>query len=108
MVDVAVDVCDVCVIGGGLSGLVCALQLAEQKHRVVLLEASRDVGGRILAEELNVNESKTQIELGAAYCSQDHAKLLQLCQKFSAQVRFVITLCAAHTALNTYWLRLKS
>ena len=32
---------DVCVIGGGYTGLSCALHLAERGHRVVLLEARR-------------------------------------------------------------------
>ena len=32
---------DVCVIGGGYTGLFCALHLAERGYRVVLLEARR-------------------------------------------------------------------
>jgi len=33
--------CDVCVVGGGLAGLSCALNLAEKGFRVTLLEAAR-------------------------------------------------------------------
>lgn len=40
------DAWDVAIIGGGLSGLSCAYRLASGGHRVVVLEAADDVGGR--------------------------------------------------------------
>ncbi|MGM0676144.1 protoporphyrinogen/coproporphyrinogen oxidase [Ectothiorhodospira marina] len=38
---------DVAIIGGGLSGLACALSLREQGREPLILEASDEVGGRI-------------------------------------------------------------
>ena len=40
----AID-CDICIIGGGFTGLSSALHLAEQGHQVVLLEAERIAWG---------------------------------------------------------------
>src|SRR5690554_2513756 len=78
---------DVCVVGGGLSGLVCALELAKNKRKVALLESAAEVGGRVFAEELSVEGAKTTIELNASYCSEDHTELLALCEQFGAEVR---------------------
>jgi monoamine oxidase len=38
---------DVIVVGAGISGLACAATLVRQGHRVIVLEASHHVGGRI-------------------------------------------------------------
>src|SRR5215207_9727422 len=35
------------VVGGGIAGLVCALELERAGHEVVLLEKEDDVGGRV-------------------------------------------------------------
>lgn len=40
----------VLVIGGGPAGLECALALGRRGHQVALAEASRELGGRVLAE----------------------------------------------------------
>ena len=42
-----VDDCEVLVIGGGLSGLTCAVLLHEAGHSVIVVEAAERIGGRI-------------------------------------------------------------
>jgi monoamine oxidase len=54
---------DVVVIGAGVSGLAAARKLAEAGLRVVVLEASDRVGGRILT----VRDGDTVVELGAEF-----------------------------------------
>jgi phytoene dehydrogenase-like protein len=44
---------DVAVVGAGLAGLTCALTLAEAGRRVVVLEASDGVGGRVRTDEVD-------------------------------------------------------
>ena len=44
---------DVAVVGAGLAGLACALTLVEAGQRVVVLEASDGVGGRIRTDEVD-------------------------------------------------------
>ena len=38
---------DVAIIGAGLAGLTCAQQLHQAGYRVVIVEKSRGVGGRV-------------------------------------------------------------
>lgn len=44
---------DVLVIGGGLNGLVAAITLARAGRRVALIEASDQLGGRIVTQDIN-------------------------------------------------------
>ncbi|MGA8846471.1 MAG: FAD-dependent oxidoreductase, partial [Nocardioides sp.] len=43
---------DVVVVGAGLAGLRCAVELVASGHEVVVLEAEDEVGGRIRTERV--------------------------------------------------------
>ena len=62
---------DVVVVGGGLSGLVAARQVARAGRRVLVVEARRRVGGRLLNHSLR---DGSVIEAGGAFVgpTQDH------------------------------------
>lgn len=81
--------CDVCVVGGGYTGLTTALELAERGYGVVLLEAERvgwgasgRNGGQVIT---GYNKSMGQIEarMGAA----DARLLWELGEEAKAQLR---------------------
>ena len=42
-----VDDCEVLVIGGGLTGMTCAVLLHEANHSVIVVEAAERLGGRV-------------------------------------------------------------
>jgi len=62
---------DVVVVGGGLSGLVAARQVARAGRKVLVVEARNRVGGRLLNHRLN---DGSVIEAGGAFVgpTQDH------------------------------------
>jgi hypothetical protein len=62
------------IIGGGISGLYCALELSK-KHKVVLFDERDYLGGRIL--------TKNHLELGAARFNDTHILLLKLIKQFN-------------------------
>lgn len=57
------EIVDVALIGAGLAGLICAQQLHQAGYRVVAIEKSRGVGGRLATRRL----SQTRADLGAPY-----------------------------------------
>lgn len=61
------------IIGGGISGLYCALQLSK-KHKVILFDERSYIGGRIY--------TKNHLEMGAARFNDTHKILLSLIRKY--------------------------
>jgi phytoene dehydrogenase-like protein len=68
------DDTDVIVIGAGLAGLTCALELERSGVSVLLLEREPTPGGRLRTGELN----GTPIDLGAHFLSHRYATLRRL------------------------------
>jgi len=62
------------IIGGGITGLYCALKLSE-KHKIILFDDRNYIGGRIY--------TKNQLEMGAARFNNTHKNLLSLIQKYN-------------------------
>ncbi len=85
--------CDVCVVGGGFSGLSAALHLAERGYDVILLEAERlgwGASGRN-GGQLNSGQRKPQSELERIF-GQSTARLLwDLAEEAKATVKERIT-----------------
>ena len=65
---------DIIIVGGGISGLYLAYKLQKTKKKILLLERSSQLGGRIRKEKLG----ETIIEMGAARFSNKHKRLLKL------------------------------
>lgn len=68
---------DYCIIGGGIAGLYCAINLVK-KHNVILCEKYKDVGGRVSTHY----EKTVQYEQGAGRISKDHTLLLELIKRY--------------------------
>src|SRR5690242_5506442 len=70
---------DVCVIGAGLAGLTAALDLKKAGHSVVLLEARKRVGGRVVGHELPNGEYS---ERGATFVGPTQDRILAKLDQF--------------------------
>ena len=69
---------DIIIVGGGISGLYLAYNLSKTNQKILLLERSSILGGRIRTEKLG----ETVIEMGAARFSNKHKNLLKLINTF--------------------------
>ena len=81
--------CDVCVVGGGYTGLSAALHLAERDYDVVLLEAERigwGASGRN-GGQLNTGQRKSQCELERRLGQAAAQQLWELAEEAKATVR---------------------
>lgn len=84
---------DVCVIGGGFTGLSSALHLAERGYRVVLLEAERvgwGASGRN-GGQCTVGQRQPQEELEAKFGADEARRLWDLGVEAVAMVRDLVT-----------------
>ncbi|WP_446830790.1 flavin monoamine oxidase family protein [Candidatus Foliamicus sp.] len=70
------------VIGGGLSGLYCALSLADFGVDVLLLEGSRRIGGRAFTAD----GVETRPEYGASEVGPSYARALYLCSRLNVKL----------------------
>lgn len=68
---------DVAIIGAGLAGLTCAQQLHQAGYRVVVIEKSRGVGGRVATRRLH----NTLADHGVRYVESQGALSQQMIQR---------------------------
>ena len=78
------DAADVVVVGGGVSGLVCARDLHDAGLTVVVLEASHRLGGRVLTQHTPGAEP---VELGAQWVADSHHQLQALLTRHGLRLR---------------------
>lgn len=92
---------DVCIIGGGFTGLSAALTLAERGYQVVLLEAQRvgfgasgrnggqiGTGQRIEVDALEKTEGKERAKALFALGVEAHDYVLKLCKKHKIDIGY--------------------
>jgi monoamine oxidase len=68
--------CDVIVVGGGTAGLACAAELGRHGRRVLLLEATGRLGGRI--HTISDQAAGVSVELGAEFIHGRPAEIFDL------------------------------
>ncbi|MGZ8744931.1 MAG: flavin monoamine oxidase family protein [Nocardioides sp.] len=73
---------DVVVVGGGISGLVAARKVARRGRSVLLVEARKRVGGRVLNHHL---ESGGTIEAGGAFVGPTQNHILKLARELDVR-----------------------
>ncbi len=67
---------DVIVVGAGAAGLAASRELARAKRRIILLEASRRVGGRVMT--VHPREAGVPVELGPEFVHGDAPETTRL------------------------------
>ena len=81
------DLYDTIIVGGGISGLYAGLLLLRRdpKHRVLILEKERYLGGRVLT----YTDKYMTVEKGGARFSETHLRMLQLVRDMGFESRIV-------------------
>lgn len=74
-------VADVVVIGAGLAGLICAQRLRKAGYKVIIIEKSRGVGGRVATRRLQ----GTRVDHGACYLKSQGELLQQFVEVLAKQ-----------------------
>ena len=69
---------DVLIIGGGLSGFYCALELLKKNKNICICEKYKQIGGRVSTYK----KDGYQWEMGAGRISKDHTLVLDLMKKY--------------------------
>ena len=70
---------DVVIIGAGLAGLTCARQLQQQGYKVIILEKSRGVGGRLATRRIE----QISVDHGLSYFFEQGNQTQQLIQQLT-------------------------
>lgn len=96
------ETADVIIIGGGLSALQAGLTLQEQGAKVLVLEATQRIGGRVYT----ARDVKLQPEYGASQVGRSYARVIELCRRFD--IRLVPedrTVLPMSNYINGQWVR---
>lgn len=86
------------VVGAGLSGLVCGMQLQEAGHEVVIFEARTRVGGRVLTVRDGFHDGQ-YADVGAMILYEGQTNILELCRRFELDLTPMVTFGAELPAL---------
>lgn len=76
---------DVIIIGGGISGLSTAYRFIESNKKILLIESTDRLGGRIQTETVN----NFKLEAGAARICQTHQKTLNLIEDLGLKDKLI-------------------
>ena len=66
------------IVGAGISGLYLATRLQESFPKIVIIEQSNRIGGRIISKQVEVNGQDYILEVGANRFSKYHHRLMKL------------------------------
>jgi len=78
---------DVIIVGGGITGLSIAYRFVESYKKILLIESTNNLGGRIKT----INDTKNNLiyEAGAARISENHTKTLNLIEELDLNDQLV-------------------